>query len=149
MKIILLKDVPKVGRKFDIKQVADGFATNSLIPRGLAKVATASAVASIEAEKTRDMAEHKIQEELLAKNLETLKGLTLTLSEKANEKGHLFAGVTREMICAEIFKETRLNLDPNFIKLDKPIKEVGEHTVTISAMNKKAEIKLVVESLEN
>ena len=146
MKIILLKDVQKVGKKFDIKDIADGHALNFLIPKGLAMVATPQAVAKINSEKEKIHTEEKIQEELLAKNLDTIKNLKLTLKEKANEKGHLFAGITKEILVAEILKVTRLNLDVDFIKLDKPIKEVGEHKVVVEAMGKKAEFTVVVEA---
>ncbi len=147
MKIILLKDVPKVGKKYDVKNVADGYAQNLLIPRGLAQVATESAVKKIEEQKANDMTQKKIEDELLVKNLEIIKNLTLNLKEKANEKGHLFAGVTKEMLTTEILKATRLNLDPGFIILDKPIKEVGEHKVTVEAMDKKAVFTLMIEAM--
>jgi large subunit ribosomal protein L9 len=147
MKIILTKDVPKVGKKFDIKDVAEGYALNSLIPKGLAVVATSQAIEKIKSEKAKYMAEEKIQEELLAKNLETIKGLKLIIKEKANEKGHLFAGVTKEILAGEILKAVRLNLDLEFIKLDKPIKTVGEHKVIVQALNKKVEFTVVIESL--
>ena len=146
MKIILLKDVPKVGRKYDVKNVSDGYAQNLLIPRGLAQVATDSAVKKIELMKANDMTQKKIQGELLVKNLEIIKNLTLTLKERANEKGSLFAGVTREMLVAEILKATRLNLDPESIVLKKPIKEVGEHKVTVEASGKGAEFTVVIET---
>ena len=139
MKIILLKDVAKLGKKYDIKNVADGHALNMLIPRGLAMTATPQAVKQVEMMKQKDMTETKIQEDLLAKNLEVIKTVTISLKEKANDKGHLFAGVTKEMLAGEILKEIRLNIDPESIKLEKPIKEVGEHKVVVEAMGKKAE----------
>ena len=147
MKIILLKDVPKVGKKFDIKDVSDGYATNLLIPRGLAEVATPQAVSKIEQMKKADLAERQIQGELLSKNLEVIKKLTLNLKEKGNEKGHLFAGVTKEMLAGEILKTARLNIDPQSIQLLKPIKEVGEHKVMVEALGKKAEFTVVVEAV--
>jgi large subunit ribosomal protein L9 len=146
MKIILLKDVQKVGKKYDIKDVADGHALNMLIPRGLAMSATPQAVKKVETMKQNDTTDKKIQEDLLAKNLEVIKTLTITLKEKANDKGHLFAGITKEMLATEILKVTRLNIDPAFIKLEKPIKEIGEHKVGIEAMGKKAEFTVVVEA---
>ena len=146
MKIILLKDVQKVGRKYDIKEVSDGYALNLLIPRGLATTATPQAVKKVEMMKANDMTEKKIQGELLLKNLETIKNLTITLKEKANEKGHLFAGVTKEMLAEKILKETRLNIDPESIILEKPLKEIGEHKVTVEAMGKTAEFIVVIET---
>ena len=146
MKIILLKDIPKIGRKFDIKTVSDGYALNMLIPRGLAEICTPNAERNILRYKAEATTEKKIQGELLAKNLETIKGLTLTLKEKANEKGHLFAGVTKEMLVSEIFKLSRLNLDNESIKLLKPLKEVGEHRVTIEAGDKKVEFVVRIEA---
>lgn len=139
MKVIFLKDVPRVGRKYEIKNVADGYALNMLIPRGLAKMATPQIVAQIEKEKANDLTQKNIQEELLLKNLEIIKNLKIEISGKANEKGHLFAGVTKEMIFEKLIRETKMNLDPSFIKLDKPLKEVGEHKVALEALGKKAE----------
>ena len=139
MKIIFTKDVPKVGRKYEVKEVAEGFAQNLLIPRGLAQIANTQTMKNLEFMKSKDSAEKKIQGELLAKSLETIKNLVLNLKEKANEKGHLFAGVTKEMLVAEILKEGRLNLDPESIKLHKPLKTVGEHKVEVVAGDKKAE----------
>lgn len=144
MKIILLKDIPKVGKKYDIKDVAEGYATNMLLPRGLAVIATGPVMAKIQGEKDKADAEKKIQGDLLLKNLETIKGVTLTMKEKANEKGHLFAGVTKEMILEELKKETRLNLDPESIILEKAIKEVGEHKITVSAGGKKVEFTVAI-----
>lgn len=146
MKIILLKDVPKVGRKYDIKNVADGFAANMLIPKGVAQIATPDVVKKIEMMKSVDLAQKNIQNELLLKNLEIIKKLKLTLKGKANDKGHLFAGITRETLAKEIEKATKFNLDLESIKIDKPIKEVGEHKVIIEINDKKAEFAVVVEA---
>ncbi len=146
MKIILLKDIQKVGRKYDVKNVADGYALNMLIPRGLAQAATSQAVAKIEAMKANDREDKKIQAELLLKNLESVKSLKLVLKEKANEKGHLFAGITRELLSEEIEHASRLSIDPSSIILPKPIKEVGEHKVIVEAGDKKAEFTVVVEA---
>lgn len=145
MKVIFLKDVQNVGRKYDIKDVADGFALNMLIPRKLAEVATLGAVKKIEEMKNNDLTQKRLQEELLQKNLEVINNLTVSIKGKANEKGHLFAGITKEILVSEIQKVSRLNLDPELIVLPKPIKEVGEHKVTVQAGNKKAEFTLTIE----
>ncbi len=146
MKVILLKDVQKIGRKYDIKNVADGYALNMLIPKGLAQIATAQSIKNVEVLKAQDAAEKKIQGDLLLKNLQVIGELELHLKERANEKGHLFAGVTKEMLISEIHKVARLNIDPDSIKLPKPIKETGEHKITVEAVGKKVEFTVIIEA---
>jgi large subunit ribosomal protein L9 len=146
MKVILLKDVPKLGRKYDVKDVSDGHALNFLMPRGLVVPATDAAVKKLEQQKEQDGAEKKIQAELLLKSLGALKEATIHISGLANDKGHLFAGITKEILLSKILKQTHLNLDPETVILDKPLKELGEHKVTISVLGKKAEMTVVVEA---
>lgn len=145
MKVILLRDVPKVGKKHETKEVPDGYGRNFLLKRGLAEVATASAIKRVEEIKKTAAVEKKIQEDLLMKNLEDLNGITITLKEKANEEGHLFAGIHKEEIISEIKKETRLDMIPEYIDLDKPIKKIGEFDIGVSVNGKKAKFKLIVE----
>lgn len=146
MKIILLKDIPKVGKKYDIKNVSDGYALNLLIPRGLAQPATPDMIRKVEETKSKDLADKQIQNELLLKNLEVIKKTEISFKEKANDKGHLFAGITKEAIAKELEKVTRFNLDVESIKLEKPIKETGQHKVEIEVLNKKADFLVNVEA---
>ena len=67
MKVILLKDIPKLGKKFEVKEVAEGHAINMLIPNGSVKHATPKALKEIEALKAEQAAQLKIQEDLLAR----------------------------------------------------------------------------------
>ncbi len=147
MKVIFLKDVPRVGRKYDIKDVADGYAINMLLPKKLAEIASPSAIKKVEDMKNNDLTQKRIQQELLEKNLEVIKSMTVTMRGKANDKGHLFAGITKEMLIAEVLKTSRLSLDPEIVVLEKPIKEVGTHKVLVESGNKKAEFTLVVEAI--
>ena len=146
MKIILLKDVQKVGRKYEMKEISDGYALNLLIPRGLAVAATKDTVKRIELEKSRDEGEKKIHQELLLKNLSELSGVTITMSEKANEKGHLFAGVHKLEIIPAIQKQTRLQIEAEHMVLDKPIKEVGLHEITVKAGEKTIKFNLDIKA---
>ncbi|MEN9913016.1 MAG: ribosomal protein large subunit ribosomal protein [Candidatus Parcubacteria bacterium] len=145
MKIILLKDILKLGRKYEVKTVSDGYAINMLIPQKQAVSATPDALKRLETERAKVEGERKIQEDLLVKNIEGLKNITLKIVGKANEKGHLFAGLHKEAIAAEIEKQTRLQIDPSFIELAHPLKEVGEHTIDIKAAGKAAKLKIVIE----
>ena len=145
MKVILLKDVAKLGRKYDTKDVSSGHALNLLIPQGLAIVATPEAVKRMEVERAKMEGERKVHEDLLIKNVKDLEGVTLTIVGKANEKGHLFAGLHKEAIVAELQKQTELQIDPSFIVMEQPIKEVGEHVVEVVGGGKSAKFKVVVE----
>ena len=140
MKVILLKDIPKLGKKYDIKNVSDGHAQNFLIPKGLVILATKEAEKKISEQKSHEISEKNIQTELLLKNLETIKGLTIEISGKANDKGHLFAGIGKETLLGEISKQTHFNIDPEMLRLEKPLKEVGEHKVSVEALGKKVDI---------
>ncbi|MEK7609584.1 MAG: 50S ribosomal protein L9 [Patescibacteria group bacterium] len=147
MKIILLKDIAKLGKKFDTKEVSDGHAINLLIPQGLAIAATKDAVKRIEVQKLALEGERKIHQELLVKNIEGLKDIILTIISKANDKGHLFAGLHKEAIAIEIEKQTRLQVDPDFIQLEHPLKEVGEHTIEVKGGGKSVKFKVVIEKI--
>lgn len=146
MKVIFLKDVPRVGRKYDIKDVSDGYALNMLIPKGLVQVATPEAIRKIETAKSLDLANRQIQNDLLLKNLEKIRSVVVNLKEKANEKGHLFAGVTKETLAIEIKKTSHMEINPEFIVLPKPIKETGSHKVLVQIGDKKAEFAVIVEA---
>lgn len=146
MKVILLKNISKLGKRFDVKEVNSGHALNFLIPRGLAIAGTSEALKRIEIQKLREVGEHKLQEELLMKNIKELEQVTLKIIGKANDKGHLFAGLHKEEIATELAKQSRIQINPSFIVLDHPIKEVGEHTIQIKTENKSAKFKLVIEA---
>lgn len=142
MKVILLQDVKKVGKKYDTKNVADGYALNFLIPRKLAEVSNGTNEGKLGALKARDEAEKKIQEDLLMKNLKSIDGIVIEMEEKANDKGHLFKGVHKEELIAAIKKQTELDMTPEHIVLDKPIKEVGEHVVEVKVQAKAVKFKV-------
>ena len=146
MKVILIKDVPKLGSRFEVKDVSSGHAQNLLIPRGDAIAATPEALKRVEKQRLAADQERKVREELIAKNIEDLDGITITVSDKANEKGHLFAGIHKPEIVAAIQKQTELQLDPAFIQLDQAIKEVGEHTIEVKSEGKSAKFKLIIEA---
>ena len=148
MKVIMLKDVAKVGRRFDVKEVSAGFAQNMLIPQGSAIPATPANMKKYESQRKAMEAERKIHEDLLLKNIKDLEGVKLNISGKANEKGHLFAGIHKEEIVAELKKQTELQIDPSFIDMDHPLKEVGEHEVMVKGGGKVVKFVVVVEAVK-
>ena len=90
MQVLLLGDVSGIGRKHEVKTVAEGYARNFLIPRGLATEAGAGKVAQVEKARAASADVMRAQSDLLLKNLQSLAGTTLIIEAKANEQGHLF-----------------------------------------------------------
>ncbi|MBI5139723.1 50S ribosomal protein L9 [Candidatus Nomurabacteria bacterium] len=145
MKVIFLNDVPRVGKRHDVKDVNDGYAMNFLLPRNLAVSATPKAIAELEMRKKEIVIEREVEENLLMRNLEEIKGKVVHLEAKADEKGHLFSGIHNKEIVDAMKKEHRVDLSEDSIVLEKPIKTLGEFEVPIEIKNKKSSFKLVVE----
>ena len=147
MKVIFLQDVPRVGKRHDIKEVNDGYAVNFLLPRKLAEMATPKAIAELEKRMKNIAIEKEVQEDLFMKNLEEIKGKVVVIKTKADEKGHLFSGIKNKEIVEEMHKQHHANISEEFIVLEKPIKKVGEFEIPISIKDKKSSFKLVVEKI--
>jgi len=147
MKVIFLQDVARVGKRHDIKEINDGYAMNFLFPRKLAELATPSAIAELEKRKKNIEIEREVQEELLLKNLEEIKGKVVHLKAKADEKGHLFSKIHNKDIVDEMKREHHADINEEFITLEKPIKEIGEHDIPIVIKGKKSSFKLIIEQI--
>lgn len=143
MKVILLQDVARIGRRFEVKDVPDGHALNFLIPRKLAEPASRENVKNLEARKNKAAVTQAGAEEAFKATCEKLAQSGLTLALSANEKGHLFQGVKAEDIATHVSKEVGPLL-PNQVVLDAPLKEVGEHTVTIVSGDEKGDFTLTI-----
>lgn len=131
MKIILRSDVDKVGRKGDVVTVADGFARNYLVPRGLAMKAGPGEIAQAAVmRRSREQREARDREsaEALTGRLASAK---VTISAKAGAEGRLFGSVTTAEIAAAVRAATGIELDRRKINLDEPIKTLGVHDVQV------------------
>ncbi len=148
MQIILLKDVAKVGQKFDVVTVSEGYALNFLIPRGLAKAATATALKEIEMRKGKIEAEHKAHDEELQKEVLAVSGKTITLHVKANEQGHLFAALHESEIASAVYDQLGVCIPEGLVELPEPIKNTGSYEVTLEGGGKKGVVTVQVESTE-
>src|SRR3989344_6016607 len=136
MKVILLKDVPTVGRMHDVKNVASGYATNFLIPQGLAVMGTPGALQAAETQRAAAVAQRALEGDLLGKTIENLDGKTFTLKERTNEQGHLFAGVHRAEIIKLLKKETGVILPEEVVVLEEPIKSTGSFPIVLHGAGK-------------
>jgi large subunit ribosomal protein L9 len=144
MKVILLKDVENVGKKYEVKDVKPGFARNFLIAQDLAKLATESNLEWLESQ--REVIQKEAEEDLKASQelASKLDDLEVVIVDKVNEEGHLFDSVNAQKI-SEKLKEMGFEVKKSQINLEKPIKEVGEFAVKITLEhNLEAEIKVVV-----
>ncbi len=138
MKIVLLKDIHGIGKKYDTVTVADGFALNNLIPKKQAEFATDAVVLKYTKLKEAEGEQRKVKEEEVLNNLDTIVSKTYEIKAKANEQGHLFAALHKDQIAES------LGVDSHFVVMDKNIKEVGEHDVEIKVQDKTVTVKLNV-----
>ena len=130
MKVILKDDVKNVGNMGDIVKVADGYARNYLVPRGLAVEASTKNIKSVEHEK-RIIQEKVKKKKSSAQDLsDRISKVTLVMKANAGEEGKLFGSVTT-MDIAEALKNEGFDIDKKKISLDEPIKRLGEHTVNV------------------
>jgi len=144
MKVILLKDVENLGKKYEIKEVAEGYARNFLFPKKLAKPATEANLKWLE--KKLKKLEEKAEEELKkVQNLASeIDGLEIVIPVKVGEDGQLFESITSQKILEKL-KEEGFELKKKQIVLEKPIKELGEFPVKVKfPHNLEAEIKVIV-----
>jgi large subunit ribosomal protein L9 len=143
MKVILLQDVAKIGRRSEVVNVPDGYALNQLIPKQMAEAATAANMkrierlqASAEAGKVADEARFETARKVL---LETV----IQVAADVNEQGHSFKAVSENDIAAAA-QAAGIDLEATMIVVGKPIKEVGKHTVELIRGNSKAEFTIEV-----
>ena len=131
MKIILMENVPKLGNKYDVKNVSDGYARNFLLPRKMAQLATENVVKAIETQKKQHTQELEIRRDILEKNINSLDGIRISVEEKANEKGHLFSIIHPEEISRILKEKNHIDVPAKLIETEKPIKATGEHKIKV------------------
>ncbi len=130
MEVILREDIDKVGNRGDLVKVADGYARNFLLPRRLAVPATEANKKIVEQERQahlRREAKEKSGAEELAR---IMAGVTITLAQKAGEQDQLFGSVTAKDIVEALAKQN-FTIDRRKVHLDEPIRQLGEHKVTL------------------
>ncbi|NJC96454.1 MAG: 50S ribosomal protein L9 [Anaerolineales bacterium] len=144
MKVMLVKDVYKLGRAGDIKKVADGYGRNFLIPQGLAVLATAGAVK--QAERIRQQAEIRRTElnSELKGLADKIQGILLTFSAKAGETGKLYGSITTQDVATAISEQTRFEVKKQQVDM-QPIRNLGEYTAYVRlTMDLVPEVKIIV-----
>ncbi len=144
MKVMLLKDIYKLGNAGDVKKVADGYARNYLIPQGLAVMARPGILKQAERIRQKASAERKRLNQELGDVAEKLSGLELAFAVKAGETGRLYGSVTNQMIARAIEEATATVVERRNIET-QPIKLLGVHTVPIRlTIDLVPEVKILV-----
>ncbi len=147
MKVILLEEVKKLGKPGEIKEVADGYARNFLIPNGLVMEATQAKMKELNeknAKKARQDAKDKAAAEATRDQLE---GKTLVLKAKTGESERLFGSVTTKEVADALQKGFGVVVDKKKIEWKNPIKTLGKYTITLKLYPKiQAQMTLSVEA---
>lgn len=130
MKVILLKDVPGVGQKNDIKEVTEGYARNFLFAKKLAMVATDLKIRALEHEKTdkqhKEMADQKKYQDIADK----LASMEVTIGTKVGEKGKAFGSISTSHI-KKALAEQGMSIEEEWIILEEPLKTTGSTQVML------------------
>lgn len=144
MKVILLENIDKIGKKLEVKEVKDGYARNFLLPKGLIKIADDQAMKWLEIQK--EIIEKKAEENLkesqgTATNLD---GMEVMISVKVGDEGQLFEHITASKI-ADKLKEMGFGVKKEQIDLAEPIEETGEFPVKVKfEHNLESEIQVII-----
>jgi large subunit ribosomal protein L9 len=146
VRVILKAEVRGLGRTGDIKDVADGYARNFLLPKGLAIEATGGELRHLaqerQAEKTKKDRAHQDAEELARR----LAAVTLVFRLKAGDQGKTFGSVTAKEVAESLTKETKSDIDKTKIVLHEPLRTLGIHKVEVRLLSDvRADVTVAIE----
>jgi len=144
MKVLLLKDVYKLGRAGDVKRVADGYGRNYLLPQGLAVLATAGAVKQAESIRARATTQRAELNNSMSGLAEKLTGLVIGFAARAGETGKLYGSITHQMIAEEISRKIGQEVDRRHIEV-QPIRVLGDHKAVVRlTVDLNPEVRVIV-----
>ncbi|MBU3942725.1 50S ribosomal protein L9 [Patescibacteria group bacterium] len=144
MRVILLKDIQDLGKKYDIKEVEDGFARNSLLPKGVVKMADEQAMKWLEIQK--EIMEKEAIENLagIQKTASEIDGMEVIFTVKVGEEGQLFEHITAQKISDKL-KEMGFKINKDQINLEKPIDQIEDLPVKVKfEHNLESEIQVII-----
>ncbi|MCB9809226.1 50S ribosomal protein L9 [Candidatus Nomurabacteria bacterium] len=144
MKVILLNNIKKIGSRFDVIDVADGFAQNFLIPQKKALPATPEYLGNIENIKAEQASVIAAEKETVEAVIKALGDVTLEYSALANEQGGLYEAVSTALIAELLKEQASLELDEVYINLVAPIKTIGEYDIECAYGDTTGSFKLAV-----
>lgn len=146
MRVILLQDIPHLGKKNDVRDVSPGYGRNFLFPGNLAKPATENALKALAGQKVLEEREKSEEYQRYKSFVEKLKSLTLNFKVKIGARGRAFGSVTAVKI-RDALKKQGIEVEKEWVLLEDSIKTIGERKVKIKLPNDlTGEVKVVVEA---
>jgi large subunit ribosomal protein L9 len=149
MKIILIKDIEKLGKKYEVKEISSGYARNYLIPKKLAVQATDKLLKWAEEgrKKQEKIAEEKLEK--ISNSVSNVDGLEVEISVKAGDEGQLFEKINQQKI-SEALKDLGYDIKKAQIELEEPLQEIGDFPVKLKFQDGlEAEIKIIITPKDN
>lgn len=131
VEVILTCDVPNLGKRDQVLRVADGYARNYLLPKGLAVPADASRLRDLQHRRAGQRGAEERQVRGAMQLREQLEGTRVHLAARAGPEGRLFGSVTAMDIAAALKGQAKVNVDRRRLVLDEPLKALGEHVVAV------------------
>lgn len=145
MKVILLKDIAKLGKRGEVKDVADSYAVNVLIRKRDALQATSAELAKWKTKEDAKKHKKEVESNAFVALTDKLRNQDLVIANKKyDNKGQLFAQVKEVDIVDTIFNVTKISIDPKQVILDSHIKTKGHHTFTLKQGDRQAKFSIVV-----
>ena len=145
MKIILLENIPKLGKKYEIKEVSEGYAVNFLIPKKLAAVATPAKIEEIQNIKKQEELKKQKEEQQLKELTQKIKSIKLEFKLKTDKNGKTFGSINKEDIIKKLNDQEKIKLDEKQIILNEHIKKIGEYKIKIKFnFEIEAELKIII-----
>ena len=145
MKIVLLRDISRLGQKGSIKEVANGYAMNVLIPRGWAKQATEGIIHELKAKEDAKKKQKEIEQSIFLQLVEKLRLNPIRISGLKHQNGSLFAHVSSNQIIDAIYKAHAISLNPKQIHVREPIKRIGVHDIELEEGGSKEKIQVIIQ----
>lgn len=145
MKVILLQDIAKLGKRGEVKDVADGYAINVLIKKGMALLGTPAELLKWKQKEESKLHKKELETNTFLQLVQKIHHSNIEITDKkVDEKGHLFAAVHERDIAEAIYKVTSFSLDPKQISIPTPIKIKGNHKVELKQGSQKELITIIV-----
>lgn len=131
MKVVLLQDVPRLGKAGEVKEVADGYGRNFLLPRGLAEFASPALLKRAEEQLQAEARRQRIADVELASLAQSIEGIEVSIKAKVGAQGRLYGAITSGDIADVLHRVIGQDVDKKKIELEEPIHQLGEYEVVV------------------